>query len=70
MINVMAKKRGRPRNARKGRSLGLAIDPLIMDALDEYCDRNILKPTKTTIVEIALREFLQKNDFWPWPRNE
>ena len=32
----------------------------IVDALDEYCRRDRMQPSRTRVIEVALREFLER----------
>jgi hypothetical protein len=39
---------------------GLRLPPDLFDRLDLYCSSNKLKPSRTRVVEVALREFLDR----------
>ncbi|MBG6178543.1 hypothetical protein IWQ55_006401 [Labrenzia sp. EL_208] len=45
---------------RKKIPLNLAIDPELSKALDDWIGKQELKPSKTAVLELALKEFLEK----------
>ena len=69
---------GRPRKyeaadanqERSGTSVHVYIDPVVNDALAEYIASQIFRPSKTAVMELALREHLQRAGFWPPKKNE
>lgn len=50
---------------RTGKSIQAYIDPEVRDAVDDYIESNELQPTLTTVLELALKEFLAKRGGWP-----
>lgn len=46
--------------ARKKTPIGLALDPIILAKVDDWIKAQEAPWTKTAIVEIALKEFLEK----------
>lgn len=41
------------------------VDSAIVDAFDQFMASQSLKPTRTSAIETALREFLEARGFWP-----
>lgn len=69
-----SKKRGRPRKYpalngierdRSGVSIHVYIDPVVGDALNRYVQSQKFVPAKTAVLELALREHLERAGFWP-----
>jgi hypothetical protein len=64
---------GRPRKyestdaaqERSGTSVHVYIDPLVNAALTEYIASQVFRPSKTAVLELALREHLERAGFWP-----
>lgn len=48
--------------ARLKRPLNLALDPALLDRLDAWIAQQELPPSKTAVIEAALRAFLDKKD--------
>lgn len=43
----------------------LHIEQGILDALDLYCADQRIKPDKSEVVRVAIREFLEREGYWP-----
>ncbi len=50
---------------RPGYPVFARLDSELGAALDRFFAAQRLKPTLTTVIEAALKEFLQKEGFWP-----
>jgi hypothetical protein len=79
MPATMSKKKtpGRKKDPASKRSLGLPrhvnprfafhLERELLDALGAYCDAQRLRPDASQVVRLALREYLEREGFWPWP---
>lgn len=76
MLDTMAKKKpGRPKQPDSKRSKGtdrhaqpryaFHLEQQLLDALGAYCDAQRLVPDKSEVVRLAIREFLEREGFWP-----
>lgn len=76
---VMAKRKpGRQKDPESKRSQGLPrhkdprfafhLERELLDALGAFCDAQKLKPDRSEVARLALREFLEREGFWPWPK--
>lgn len=72
-------KLGRPRKyeslqsdsqERSGVSVHVYIDPAVSEALTKYVQSQVFPPKKTAVLELALREHLERAGFWPPPKSE
>ena len=69
---------GRPRKyesadadqERSGTSIHVYIDPAVNGSLAKYISTQVFKPSKTAVLELALREHLERAGFWPPKKNE
>ena len=52
---------------RTGKPVNVWIDPALHDALRAYLDSQRPRPTTTSVVEVALEDFLRTKGFWPAP---
>lgn len=48
--------------ARRKKMVSYALDPKLLERLDVWLERQEFPPSKTTVIETALREFLEKRD--------
>lgn len=48
--------------ARKKKMVSFALDPELLKQLDDWLRQQEFPPSKTAVVEVALREFLEKRD--------
>ena len=55
---------------RTGRNVNAWVDPDIWSALEAYFRSLELRPTTTQVIELALKEFLDKRGFWPPEDND
>lgn len=75
MGNEKKKKGGRPKEPDSKRSQGVDrhsqprfafhLDQQLLDAIGAYCDAQRLVPDKSEVVRLAIREFLEREGFWP-----
>ena len=42
--------------------VSLALDPVLLDCLDKWRQKQDLVPSKTAVLEAALREFLERRE--------
>jgi len=47
---------------RHKRMVSLALDPVLLDRLDKWRQKQDLVPSKTAVLEAALREFLERRE--------
>jgi len=47
----------------------MRMAPELLDSLDTYCKTHRLRPSRTKIIETAVREFLEKEGAFP-PKSE
>ena len=73
-MRTMTKKRGRPvqqttRNSppreRVGRNINIWLEPELGEALDAYLGSLRLRPSTKTVVEVAIKDYLAAQGFWP-----
>jgi hypothetical protein len=50
---------------RTGKAFHLYLQGELRDALDDYVDQTEPAPTRTAVVELALRRYLASVGFWP-----
>jgi hypothetical protein len=64
---VMAKKKLKPppEQTRNGVAVNVWIDPSLYAAFEAYLESKRPRPTKTSVVEVALDDFLRKEGFPP-----
>jgi hypothetical protein len=43
------------------------LDQELLDAAEAYCKGQRLVPEKSEVMRVALREFLEREGFWPPP---
>lgn len=55
---------------RSGASIHVYIDPLVNEALTKYVQSQVFRPAKTAVLELALREHLERAGFWPPKKSE
>lgn len=48
--------------ARLKKMISLALDPALLERLDVWLAKQELPPTKTAVLELALREFLDRRE--------
>ena len=77
MIATMSakKKPGRPKGGEGKRSQGsdrhsqprfaFHLETELLAALGNYCEAQKLKPDRSEVVRLALREYLEREGFWP-----
>jgi hypothetical protein len=72
MLTMAARKKaGRPRKfqngngARSGQAVHVYLDPQLLAAFESFRKSLDFPPKKTEVMERALREFLERNGFWP-----
>lgn len=54
-----------PIRQRSGRNVNAWLDSELMSALQDYMQSLEVPPTLTRVLELTVREFLQKRGFWP-----
>lgn len=59
------KQHGKPPRARKGKSLNVYLSSDLREALDEYISGVRPKTTATAVAEMAIEEFLIRQNAWP-----
>lgn len=42
--------------------ISFALDPVLLERLDKWLSKQELKPSKTAVLELALREFLDRRE--------
>lgn len=47
---------------RTKKMVSFALDPALLARLDGWIERQELSPTKTAVIELALREFLDRRE--------
>lgn len=55
---------------RSGASIHVYIDPVVNEALTKYVQSQVFRPAKTAVLELALREHLERAGFWPPKKSE
>lgn len=48
--------------ARAKKMVGLALDPKLLERLDRWRERQDVPPSKTAVLEAAIREFLERRE--------
>lgn len=61
---------GNDAQERSGASIHVYIDPLVNEALTKYVQAQVFRPAKTAVLELALREHLERAGFWPPKKSE
>lgn len=68
---VMARKKTSPSTEpkqqpqRSGKAVHLWLDEQLVAILDDFVRTNDLSPTKTAVIEAALREYFRAKGYWP-----
>lgn len=72
MIAAMpAKKptRGRPPGREPAAALQTRVPLALKAALDSYCDAQRIRPDTSEVLRTIIREFLEREGFWPPKQN-
>lgn len=64
------KKPSRRRSARTGASLSIWLSGPLMAALESFIHQSRPHPTKTSVIEAALEDFLAARGLWPPPEKK
>lgn len=63
MLGTMAKKKPTDRHSQP--RYAFHLEQALLDALGRYCEAQKLVPDKSEVVRLALREYLEREGFWP-----
>lgn len=71
MLPTMARKRGKPKSdggeadRHAHPRFAFHLERELLDAVGRYCLAQRLVPDKSEVVRLAVREFLEREGFWP-----
>lgn len=76
MTDQPKRKRGRPASGKRPPGspnrhihprIAIHLEAELLAALNAFCDAQRLKPDRSEVVRLALREFLEREGHWPPP---